>query len=271
MDVVEVADATKAEEEEFGNGPPQFSKDPFVSQLDDYRLPSIIHKNIKEMLLDSIIKINTTRVDKFFTNLESGIIKKEWFNEGDNEIELFIHLVDFDKPESMYKLNAEGKLKRVKHIKEVATEFFKLGEWKRACKFYQKINGYYNFGDISNNQAHEDETTDHYKQIHHELAAIKISCFMNVCVCKAKQEEWQSIVDITDQVVEFAPENLKCWYWRARGLMNLEEYTEAIEAYKKCLEIDIEHGPSRKEMARCKKGREQQKAKSTEVFGKMFS
>lgn len=81
------------------------------------------------------------------------------------------------------------------------------------------------------------------------MAEIKTACFINVCVCKAKMDQYEAIIDITDQVIEFAPRNLKCWYWRGKALLVLDEYSDSIKCFKKALEIDPNHGPSKLELA----------------------
>ena len=106
------------------------------------------------------------------------------------------------------------------------------------------MNGYYNFGDIKNNVVEEDETSLNYIETLEKLDQIKVSCFMNVVVCKAKQDQWQSVVDVTDQVIEFAPENLKCWYWRGVGQRHVEEYQESMKSLKRAIELDPKHKPA---------------------------
>lgn len=61
---------------------------------------------------------------------------------------------------------------------------------------------------------------------------------MNVCVCKAKVEQWSAIIDITDQVIEFAPENVKCWYWRAKAYLMIKDYKTSIECFNTVLKLD---------------------------------
>jgi hypothetical protein len=52
-------------------------------------------------------------------------------------------------------MKVQDKLKHVQRLKETATNFFKSqnisNSLKKAADIYQKINGYYNFGDSSNN------------------------------------------------------------------------------------------------------------------------
>jgi len=47
---------------------------------------------------------------------------------------------------------------------------------------YQKINGYFNFGDADNNFLKEDTETEEFKKSYEELWGLKESCFMNVAV-----------------------------------------------------------------------------------------
>ena len=40
--------------------------------------------------------------------------------------------------------------------------FFKAANFKKAADLYQKINGYFNFGDSTNNYAKEDDKTEDF-------------------------------------------------------------------------------------------------------------
>jgi hypothetical protein len=44
----------------------------------------------------------------------------------------------------------------------VAGHFFKAGNYQKAAKLYQRINGYYNFGDAANNYQKEDDSTEEF-------------------------------------------------------------------------------------------------------------
>lgn len=57
-------------------------------------------------------------------------------------------------------------------MKETATKFFKSNlenRYKKAADIYQKINGYYNFGDATNNYAKEDESSQEFQRDNAEL------------------------------------------------------------------------------------------------------
>lgn len=44
---------------------------------------------------------------------------------------------------------------------------------------------------------------------------------MNLTVCKFKMREWQSIIGITDQVIDMDPNNVKCLYFRGKAYIEL--------------------------------------------------
>lgn len=66
-------------------------------------------------------------------------------------------LLDCTYPRYFYKLFVSQKLEHIQRLKATATKFFKAGNFKKAADLYQKINGYYNFGDSTNNYAKEDD------------------------------------------------------------------------------------------------------------------
>ena len=71
-------------------------------------------------------------------------------------------------------------------MKQTATKFFKQQNYKKAADLYQKINGYYNFGDSTNNYAREDENDPDFIRDNKELQSIKLTTFNNLVVCKHK-------------------------------------------------------------------------------------
>lgn len=122
---------------------------------------------------------------------------------------------------------------------------------------YQRINGWYNFGDASNNFLKEDENDETFKKTNDELMSLKLICFLNLIVCKAKLKEWDSIVSITDQIIEMDPNNTKCLYFRGKAFLELQEYDKAVETLQKLCQVDPNHTDGRNELARAKKIRKE--------------
>ena len=129
----------------------------FEFELDRYTLPSVLIKVIKSMRKYEISEFITTRVDKLHTNFANHIFDQhQLFKQGD-KVSFMLGLAAVSKDEYFYQMFVANKLARINHLKSVAGAFFKLGNYEKAAKLYQKINGYFNFGDSTNNYQKEDE------------------------------------------------------------------------------------------------------------------
>ncbi|CAI2361261.1 unnamed protein product [Moneuplotes crassus] len=243
--------------------------------LYEYTLPSLIGKVVKTMYKDEISEIKTNRVDKLTNNFSDKLIDKSWFDKNkEYEIVITIHLLDFDQPEAFFKLPIKQKVERLLDFKRIATDFFKATKLKnhikKACKMYQKINGYFNFGDANNNFLKEDEESEEFKKYYKELWDLKEPCFMNVAVCKYKMKEYESIIDITNQVIDYKPDCLKAWYFRGKAFYEMQEYDQAVEAFENALKVDPKHKPSKKELEVVKKIRADFIAKEHNKYKHIF-
>lgn len=132
----------------------------FTVRLDTYTLPSLLIKILKSMKKNGAVEIQTSRIDKLKTNFANEDIGLDQYaegllNEGD-DIKMQITLLDSTHPIYFYKLLVSEKLEHVLRLKGTAGKFFKSSlpnGFKKAADLYQKINGYYNFGDATNNYA----------------------------------------------------------------------------------------------------------------------
>lgn len=94
---------------------------------------------------------------------------------------------------------------------------------------------------------------------------------MNVAVCKMKVKEYESIIDITNQVIDFNPKSLKAWFLRGRAYAELQEFNKAVDCFKNALDIDPSNKASRTEFDKMKKIRDDYNARETKKYSKMFS
>ena len=195
----------------------------YTIRMDTYCLPSLMIKMIKSMKKNGVLEVTTTRIDKLktnFANEELGFdqYQEGLLNEGD-EVLFRITLLDSTHPMYFYKMLVKDKLEHILRLKNTATRFFKSNlpnGYKKAADLYQRINGYYNFGDATNNYAKEDESDPEFISNNTQLQALKLTSFNNLVVCKFKQQEWQSIIGITDQILgeNMDPNNIKALYFR---------------------------------------------------------
>ncbi len=77
--------------------------------------------------------------------------------------------------------------------------------------------------------------------------------FLNLVVCKHKLKEYQSVVNITDQVIEMDPDNVKCLYFRGNALVELQEYAKGVETLQRLVTVDPKHAEGRALFERAKK------------------
>lgn len=114
--------------------------------------------------------MTTTKVtEKLHTNFTSDFLNQyEAFKEGDT-VKFTASLFGIENTSYFYKNTVANKLVLLMKLKVTAGEFFKRGTLLKAAKIYQKVNGYFNFGDVANNFLREDETTDEFKESSEQL------------------------------------------------------------------------------------------------------
>mgnify|MGYP006893282970 CR=1 FL=1 len=121
-----------------------------------------------------VTQVITTNIEKLHTNFPNegfGFDQFTMFKEGD-KVTITISLLSCNYPQYFYKLTVAAKLYHILSLKATATRFFKSNlnnNFKKAADIYQKINGYYNFGDSTNNYAKQDETDPDFVKDYSEL------------------------------------------------------------------------------------------------------
>ena len=113
----------------------------------------------------------TTRTDKLRSNFKNPYFDQfALFKEGDR-VSVVLALAHVEKDFYFYQLKIAEKLARVLHLKNVAGQFFKIGDYLKAAKLYQRVNGYFNFGDTANNYQKEDAESEAFIQCEKDLKA----------------------------------------------------------------------------------------------------
>ena len=170
------------------------------------------------MKKNMVVTMTTTKVkEKLHTNFTSDFLNQyEAFKEGDT-VKFTVSLFGIENTSYFYKNKAADKLAILLRLKGTAGEFFKRGNLAKAAKIYQKVNGYYNFGDVANNFLREDEDSEEFKQTMNELNQLKLTSFTNLVVCKFKMKEYQSVIAITEQIMDMAPNHVKALFFRGKS------------------------------------------------------
>ena len=180
------------------------------------------------MKKNMVVTLTTTRIDKLHTNFTCPFLNQyEAFSDGDT-VKFTVSLFGIENTSYFYKIPVAEKYAMLMRLKGTAGEFFKRQNHAKAAKIYQKVNGYFNFGDVDNNFLREDADSEEFKNTMTELQALKITCFTNLCVCKFKMKEYQSVIAITEQIKDMAPNHPKSLFFRGKCQYLVEEYDNAI-------------------------------------------
>ena len=111
-------------------------------KINSYTLPSLFNKVIKSLKKNSVVEVTSTNITKLKSNFKSEWFDQYEFKEGDT-INFTITLLDAKHTKYFYRNSAAEKLVAIKRLKGIAGEFFKLGNYSKAAKIYQRINGFY--------------------------------------------------------------------------------------------------------------------------------
>ena len=96
-----------------------------------------------------------------------------------------------------------------------------------------------------------------FKTDYEQLLGLKLSCFVNLVVCKHKMDEYKSVINITEQILDekMDPKNTKALYFCGYAQMKLEEFEEAVKTLEKCIDIDPANIEAKKLIVQTKKER----------------
>lgn len=226
-------------------------KDPNMLKLklDTYVLPSLLQKMFKSMKKNMCVTLTTNEVTrKLHTNFTSDFLNQyEAFKDGDT-VKFTVTLFGIENTSYFYKNKLAQKLVLLTTLKATAGEFFKTGNFKKAAKIYQKLNGYFNFGDVVNNFAKEDEESEEYKSTMDELNKLKVTSFTNLVVCKFKMKEYASVIAISDQIIDMAPNHVKALFFRGKSQYMIEDFDPAVETLTKLCELEPSNADFKKEL-----------------------
>ena len=149
------------------------SEKPLVFILDEYTLPPVIVDVIGEMKREEECQITTTRSDVVLkVDFEDEAVSEIFVKskaESASVITIFLHLVNYETPESVHGLHLEEKRDRLLREKSLGTRFFKQGKYEKALEFYQRILSHFTLDDLYNNLKHEDPESSEWLALKTEL------------------------------------------------------------------------------------------------------
>ena len=156
-------------------------------------------------------------------------------------------------------------------MKTTATNFFKLGVFKKACAMYQKIVSHFTLKEVLKSNELDDEQSEIYKNVFAELEALHLTVLTNVCVCKAKLADWKAVVNSTAKAFELNSDHPKALFLLGRAHLNMQDYAEAISVLERLLGVDPQNQDARKELTVAKRLLKQHEDKEAKIYSNLFS
>ncbi len=167
---------------------------------------------------------------------------------------------DGDEDHDTRKLKKADRMRLVVKNKEEGTELFKGGNIRPAAARYQKaLTHCAKFFDLSA----DDEK---------EIAALKLSLYLNLASCYLKLENWEQVLRNCNDALAIDTKSVKALFRRSSYYEHLKDYEKALDDLKLCQEYNpTEDKLVTKSIERVKKEIQKLKEKEKKMWGKAFA
>ncbi|KAI6189728.1 Peptidylprolyl isomerase [Aphelenchoides bicaudatus] len=156
------------------------------------------------------------------------------------EVEFTLFLPDFKKVKASWEMTEEEKLTAANELKNRGTKFLTDGKLSLALNKYNSIG----------------VLLEHTKPIDNELQAqidaVLMAGWLNCALVNMKQGETAECIKHCDKVLEKQPNHVKALYRKAQALQQRKEFEDAIDIYKKVIEIEPDNKAASQQILTCK-------------------
>ena len=240
--------------------------------MNDYSFPSVIRQVLNTMKRNEIKYVKCTYIDYLKIN------DYELYDIKNNNIEMFIHLYDFREMPLFGKYSYEDKFKIISHYKEIADNCFRnsknnKGILYRSMKIYNKLKNRFSGGDVF---GHDREAAEKYlkninSELYDKLFNLRINIYNNLSVTLMKLDKINNCYLISKQVIElFDNKNVKALYLYGKACLIMKYYSDAIEIFKKLIEIQPDNKDIRKDLNEAEKKYNDNISNQQNLYKKMF-
>jgi len=174
----------------------------------------------------------------------------------------------------------EEKIAHAEGLKAAGNEFFKGGEWSKACQQYTRIFAFVNGLDTDDlmaemphiaamgGGAQGQELSDQMKDRVWEL---KLSANANLAMAFLKREKYAKVLMFATRALDMDPNHVKSIFRRAQAQLRLGDLDGAKAGFDRVAELDPENKALPKERRRLremlKRHNEKEKRKYQRIFG----
>ncbi|KAG5098806.1 hypothetical protein JHK82_048660 [Glycine max] len=137
-----------------------------------------------------------------------------------------IEMMDFIKEKAPWELNSKEKIEVAGRMKEEGNVLFKVGNYQRAGKKYEKAA---DFVDEDGSFGFDEQK---------QAQTLKVSCWLNSAACSLKLNDFPGAIKLCSQVLDVEFCNVKAFYRRAQAYIETGDYLLADVDIKKALVVD---------------------------------
>eukprot|EP01015_Nassula_variabilis_P004909 TRINITY_DN1348_c0_g1_i17.p1 TRINITY_DN1348_c0_g1~~TRINITY_DN1348_c0_g1_i17.p1 ORF type:complete len:192 (-),score=65.66 TRINITY_DN1348_c0_g1_i17:66-641(-) len=118
-----------------------------------------------------------------------------------------VELLDFnEKKKEKWELEPQEKYEEAQKLKQEGNNAFKVGDYKKAKKFY-------------------DDALDYVEsEIETEIVKFKLTLYLNISAAALKLKEYKVAIERASNCIEHEPSNVKAFFRRAQAYAEFSEY-----------------------------------------------
>lgn len=161
------------------------------------------------------------------------------------EVYFIIFLKGYEKIRANWELNDEEKLERAQNFKDIGNEFLKAEKYNIALN---KYSGMIFLMEHAKSTKPEEKGG---KEMAENFQQMFFFGLLNSALASLKMGETIEAIKFCDKVLEKNSNNVKALYRKAQAYQQRQDYDEAINYFKKVLEIEPENKASAQQIIEC--------------------
>lgn len=177
----------------------------------------------------------------------------------DADLEYEVELKSFEPLKDSWKLNFKEKLEHSENLKNKGTDFFKVGKFKRAISYYEKIIEY-----LKDEEKLDDETDANSR---HQLL---LAAHLNTAMSHLKLQDDGEARSACDSALKVDPKSEKGLFRRGTANLNLRNYEDALADFKAVLDLDPDNKAAKNQLAIAAHKIKQIKENEKKTYAGMF-
>eukprot|EP01015_Nassula_variabilis_P004917 TRINITY_DN1348_c0_g1_i32.p1 TRINITY_DN1348_c0_g1~~TRINITY_DN1348_c0_g1_i32.p1 ORF type:complete len:467 (-),score=121.27 TRINITY_DN1348_c0_g1_i32:128-1528(-) len=165
-----------------------------------------------------------------------------------------VELLDFnEKKKEKWELEPQEKYEEAQKLKQEGNNAFKVGDYKKAKKFY-------------------DDALDYVEsEIETEIVKFKLTLYLNISAAALKLKEYKVAIERASNCIEHEPSNVKAFFRRAQAYAEFSEYDNAIKDLQTALEVEPNNQDILNELRKIKEKVKKINQKEKGMYSKIFA